>query len=106
MQQGYSSLSVCVSVCVCVCVCSRSICSSVDPCCPSMVRNRHDTSKVFDLSILLKMLCSKVMASFTSSIGAAIYKVLLVVIHSYPNDDSETATFDLTVVMAMLTIRG
>ena len=43
------------------------------------------------------MLCSKVIASFTSSIGTAIYKVLLVVIHSYPNDDSETATFDLTI---------
>ena len=35
------------------------------------------------------------MASFTSSIGTAIYQVLFVV-YSYPNDDTETATFDLT----------
>ena len=95
---------------VCLCVCYRSNCSSVDPCCPSVViQNRHDTSKVFDSSILLKVLCSEVMASFTSSIGTAIYKVLFVV-YSYPNDDTETATFDLTVliliVMAMLTIRS
>ena len=84
---------------VCLCVCYRSNCSSVDPCCPSMViQNRHDTSKVFDSSILLKVLCSKVMASFTSSIGTAIYKVLFVV-YSYPNDDTETATFDLTVLI-------
>ena len=90
-------LSVCVSVCLCVCY--RSNCSSVDPCCPSVViQNRHDTSKVFDSSILLKVLCSKVMASFTSSIGTAIYKVLFVV-YSYPNDDTETATFDLTVLI-------
>ena len=73
---------VCLSVClsVCLCVCYRSNCSSVDPCCPSVViQNRHDTSNVFDSSILLKVLCSKVMASFTSSIGTAIYKVLFVV---------------------------
>ena len=57
-----------------------------------VIQNRHDTSKVFDSSILLKVLCSKVMASFTSSIGTAIYKVLFVV-YSYPNDDTETATF-------------
>ena len=83
---------------VCLSVCYRSNCSSVDPCCPSVViQNRHDTSKVFDSSILLKVLCSKVMASFTSSIGTAIYKVL-VVVYSYPNDDTETATFDLTVL--------
>ena len=35
------------------------------------------------------------MASFTSSIGTAIYQVLFVV-YWYPNDDTETATFDLT----------
>ena len=88
---------VCLSVCLCVCY--RSNCSSVDPCCPSVViQNRHDTSKVFDSSILLKALCSKVMASFTSSIGTAIYKVLFVV-YSYPNDDTETATFDRTVLI-------
>ena len=88
---------VCLSVCLCVCY--RSNCSSVDPCCPSVViQNRHDTSKVFDSSILLKVLCSKVMASFTSLIGTAIYKVLFVV-YSYPNDDTETATFDLTVLI-------
>ena len=34
------------------------------------------------------------MASFTSSIGTAIYQVLFVV-YSYPNDDTEMATFDL-----------
>ena len=56
------------------------------------------TSKVFDSSILLKVLCSEVMASFTSSIGTAIYQVLFVV-YSYPNDDTETATFDLTVLI-------
>ena len=61
-------------------------------------RNRHGTSKVFDSSILLKLLCSKVMASFTSSIGTAIYQVLFVV-YSYPNDDTETATFDLAVLI-------
>ena len=38
------------------------------------------------------------MASFTSSIGTAIYQVLFVV-YSYPNDDTETATFDLTVLI-------
>ena len=58
----------------------------------------HDTSKVFDSSILLKVLCFKVMASFTSSIGTAIYKVLFVV-YSYPNDDTEMETFDLTVLI-------
>ena len=35
------------------------------------------------------------MASFTSSIGTAIYQVPFVD-YSYPNDDTETATFDLT----------
>ena len=37
-------------------------------------------------------------------IGAAIHKVLFV-FYSYPNDDTETATFDRTVliVLAMLT---
>ena len=38
------------------------------------------------------------------AIGAAIYEVLFV-FYSYPNDDTETATFDRTVliVTAMLT---
>ena len=38
------------------------------------------------------------------AIGAAIHEVLFV-FYSYPNDDTETATFDRTVliVMAMLT---
>ena len=39
------------------------------------------------------------------AIGAAIYEVLFV-FYSYPNDDTETATFDrtvLTVMAAMLT---
>ena len=38
------------------------------------------------------------------AIGAAIYEVLFV-FYSYPDDDTETATFDRTVliVMAMLT---
>ena len=36
------------------------------------------------------------MATFTSSIGTAIYQVLFVV-YSYPNDDTETAIVDLTV---------
>ena len=38
------------------------------------------------------------------AIGAAIYEVLFV-LYSYPNDDTETATFDHTVliVIAMLT---
>ena len=56
------------------------------------LRNKHDTSKVFDLWILRKVLCSKVIAA----IGAAIYEVLFV-FYSYPKDDTETATFDLTV---------
>ena len=47
-------------------------------------QNQHDTSKVFNSWISLKALCSKVMASFTSSIGAAIYEVLFV-FYSYPN---------------------
>ena len=38
------------------------------------------------------------MASFTSSIGTAMYQVLFVV-YSYPNDDTEMATFDLTVLI-------
>ena len=40
---------------------------------------------------------------FTSSISAAIYEVLLV-FYSYPNDDTEMATFDLTVPLVMLHI--
>ena len=67
--------------------------------------NRHDTYKVFDSWILLKWLCSKVISSFSDlAIGAAIHEVLFV-FYSYPNDDTETATFDRTVliVLAMLT---
>ena len=55
------------------------------------------------------------MASFQSyaviylAIGTAIHEVLFV-FYSYPNDDTETATFDRTVliVIAMLTtvVRG
>ena len=47
------------------------------------------------------------MASFQSyaviylAIGAAIHEVLFV-FYSYPNDNTETATFDRTVLMAML----
>ena len=101
-QQGYSSLSVCLSVTV---LTARVLILAVQA---WYYQNRHDTSKVFDSSILLKVLCSKVMASFTSSIGTAIYQVLFVV-YSYPNDDTETATFDLTVliiIIVMLTIRS
>ena len=41
------------------------------------------------------------------AIGVAIYEVLFV-FYSYPNDDTETATFDRTVLimMAMLTSYG
>ena len=61
-------------------------------------QNRHDAYKVFDSSILLKVLYSKVMASFTARPYIKYY--------SYPNDDTKTATFDRTVliVMAMLTM--
>ena len=43
------------------------------------------------------------MVSFTSSIGTAIYQVLFV-FYSYLNDDTETATFDHTLLalLAML----
>ena len=88
MQLGYSSLSlslVCVSVTV---LTARVLILAVQLSLVLLAR----------YSILLKVLCSKVMASFTSSIGTAIYQVLFVV-YSYPNDDTETATFvDRTVL--------
>ena len=51
-----------------------------------------------------KMALFKSYAVIYLAIGAAIYEVLFV-FYSYPNDDTETATFDRTVliVMAMLT---
>ena len=57
-------------------------------------QNRHDA----------KMALFKSYAVIYLAIGAAIYEVLFV-FYSYPNDDTETATFDRTVliVMAMLT---
>ena len=64
-------------------------------------QNQHETSKVLNLGISLKALCSNVMASFTSLIGAAIYEVLFVS-YSYPKDDTETATFDHIVLLAMV----
>ena len=53
----------------------------------------------FDWSILLKVLCSKVMTTFTSSIATAILYQALLVIYLYPNDDTETASFDRTVLI-------
>ena len=44
------------------------------------------------------------MASFTSSIDAAIYEALFV-FYFYPNDDTEMATFDRTVLLAMLDMK-
>ena len=39
------------------------------------------------------------------AIGAAIYEVLFV-FYSYPNDDTETATFDRTVLIVMAMYNG
>ena len=95
-------MSVCVSVCYrsSLFVCLSTVLTARVLILAVQMWNRHDTSKVFDSSILLKVLCSKVMPSFTctSSIGTAIYQVLFVV-YSYPNDDTEMATFDLTVLI-------
>ena len=41
--------------------------------------------------------------SYAVAIGAAIHEVLLV-FYSYPNDDTETATFDRTVLIVMTTV--
>ena len=62
-------------------------------------RNQRDTLKVFNSWILLKVLCSKVMALFTFSIGAAICDILPVS-SLYSHDDTDMMTF---VIMVMLT---
>ena len=66
---------VCLCVYVCMCVCVReSVCLSVTTLVARGLisavqawyqQNQHDTSKVFNSWISLKMLCSKVMALFT-----------------------------------------
>ena len=64
-----------------------------------MPQNQHDTSKVFNSWILLVALCSKVMALFTlRSARPYIYEVLFV-FYSYPNDDTETVTFDRPIIL-------
>ena len=44
-------------------------------------------------------------ALFKTSIGVALYQVLFV-FYSYPNDDTEMATFDLTVPLHTLPMYG
>ena len=61
------------------------------------LRNKHDTSKVFDSWILRKVLYSQVIADLPLQSARPYMKY-----YSYPNDDTEMATFDLTVPLAML----
>ena len=53
--------------------------------------NQIDTYKAFDSWILLKAVCSKVMALFTSPIGTAIYDTLWI---ATPSNRTGSATFD------------
>ena len=86
-------MSVCLSVTTLV---ARELISAVQAWCQ---RNQYDTSKVFNSWISLKALCSKVMASFTSSIGATIYEVLLIRFLLVSKcHETETSTFDRITV--------
>ena len=86
MRSRVTVVILCVGLCVCLSVTTlvaRELISDVQA---WYQQNQYNTSKGFNSWILLKVLCSKVMASFTSSIGAAIhvYEVRFV-FYSYPN---------------------
>ena len=90
---------------VCMSVCYRSNCSSADLCHLNMVLPESARYlEGFRFMDFAKMALFKSYTVIYHAIGATIYEVLFV-FYSYPNDDTETATFDCTVliVMAMLT---
>ena len=92
-SEGYGTWCVCVRACVCVCVCVRSISATTSKSKPendtnassrqdkvrsisattskSKLRKRYhrDETKRIKLAIFLKMLRSKVMASFAHFVG-------------------------------------
>ena len=80
-------------------VCKRSNCSSADLCHPNVVLPESaQYLEGFWLVDFAKMALFKSYAVIYLAIGAAIYEVLFV-FYSYPNDDTETATFDRTVLI-------
>ena len=99
-QQSYSSLSVCMSVFLYVC--KRSNYSSLPSKCDT-TRIGTILRECYSLMDYAKMASFKSYAVIYLAICVAIYEVLFVFC-SYPNDDTETVTFDRNVLAVLTTV--
>ena len=88
MQEGYSSLSVCMSF---TALTARVL--------NSAVQAWYGISTILQ-RFVFRGFCEKIIASST---GAPVYEVLFV-FYSHPNDVTETATFDRAILLAMLCV--